>query len=268
MAGRSASFALLLLLALPSVAAAQGGPARPDSFQGYWMGIDPLDGGDSRRSIVRLADGRFRMAGRDTVLTLCDDTDRGFISFDDGAVAGSTLQTQNLTIRCTGTGDSVLLHAVYEVIADGVIVEHTTTPAGAPVSRIVLHRLSAPQPGAVPPGQVAAVFAGYWFGVDPVDGGDARRSLTLQADGRYALAARDSVLSLCGGNDRAYASFEDGEVVGGELVSNSLTIQCNDGPSVVLHLRFEPIARGLLLEHATLPDGTPVSTIVLHQAGR
>jgi len=268
MAGRFVPFALLLLLALPAGAAAQGGPARLDPFQGYWMGIDPLDGGDSRRSIVRLADGRFRMAGRDTALTLCDDTDRGFISFSDGVITGPTLETPNLTIRCTNTGASVQLHAVYEVIADGVIVEHTTTPAGDRVSDIILHRLSAPRPGAVPPGQVAAFFAGYWFGVDPVDGGDARRSLVRQADGRYAMAARDTVLTLCGGTDRAFSGFDDGEVVGGELVSNSLVIQCTDGPSVVLHLRFEPIARGLMLEHATLPDGTPVSAIVLHQAGQ
>ena len=57
-------------------------------FQGYWMGIDPLDGGDSRRNLLQLNDGRFAMAGRDTVLTLCDGTDRGFISFDDGVVVG------------------------------------------------------------------------------------------------------------------------------------------------------------------------------------
>lgn len=268
MAGRVTSLALLLLLALPAGAAAQGGPARPDPFQGYWMGIDPLDGGDSRRSIIRLADGRFQMAGRDTALTLCDDTDRGFISFGDGLVVGNSLQTQTLTIECSNTGASVQLHAVYEVIAEGVIAEHTTTPAGVRVSDIILHRLSAPRPGAVPPGQLGEFFAGYWFGIDPVDGGDARRGITRQADGRFAMAARDTVLSLCGGTDRAYASFTDGEIVGGELVSDSLVIQCTNGPSVVLHLRFEPIARGLMLEHATLEDGTAVSTIVLHQAGR
>jgi len=47
----------------------------------------------------------------------------------------------------------------------------------------------------------------YWMGVDPVDGGDSRRSLTLQANRTYALAGRDSVLTLCDGTDRGYASF-------------------------------------------------------------
>ena len=40
-----------------------------------------------------------------------------------------------------------------------------------------------------------ADFQGYWMGVDPVDGGDARRSLILRSDGKYALAARDSMLT-------------------------------------------------------------------------
>src|SRR5262245_8857394 len=57
-------------------------------FQGYWMGVDPLDGGDSRRSLVRQQNGTYALAGRDSFLTLCDNTDRGFISFDDGVTVG------------------------------------------------------------------------------------------------------------------------------------------------------------------------------------
>jgi hypothetical protein len=41
------------------------------------------------------------------------------------------------------------------------------------------------------------------MGVDPVDGGDARRSLVRRSDGKYALAARDSVLTLCDSTDHA-----------------------------------------------------------------
>ena len=52
-----------------------------------------------------------------------------------------------------------------------------------------------------------ADFQGYWMGVDPVDGGDARRSLILRSDGKYALAARDSMLTLCDSTDRGFASF-------------------------------------------------------------
>ncbi len=120
---------------------------------------------------------------------------------------------------------------------------------------------------AEPPAKGKHGFEGYWMGVDPTDGGDARRSLMQLENGKFALAARDTVLSLCGGTDRGFARFDDGELVGrNELVSNSLTIQCfNNGASVVLHVRYELLSPGLMLEHSTLEDGTFVSNIVLHR---
>jgi hypothetical protein len=112
-----------------------------------------------------------------------------------------------------------------------------------------------------------ADFQGYWMGIDPVDGGDARRSLIRRSDGHYSLAGRDSMLTLCDSTDRGFASFDDGTVVARNvLVSNSLTIQCfNNGATVHLHLRFELVDDGLMIETATLASGTPVSTIVLHK---
>jgi hypothetical protein len=48
--------------------------------------------------------------------------------------------------------------------------------------------------------------------------------------------------------------------------SDALTIQCfNVDASVVLRVRYELISPGLMNEFATLQDGTPVSTIVLHK---
>jgi hypothetical protein len=112
-----------------------------------------------------------------------------------------------------------------------------------------------------------ADFQGYWVGVDPVDGGDARRSLILQSSGTYALAARDSMLTLCDSSDRGFASFDDGRLVSRTVMqSNTLIIKCfNNGATVQLHLRFEIVEPGLMIETATLPDGNPVSTIVLHK---
>ena len=109
-------------------------------FQGYWMGIDPLDGGDSRRSLIQLENGMFALAGRDTALTLCDGTDRGLISFADGVVA--VLQSNRLTIACSNTGALVVLRARYELADKGVMIENTTTLNGTPVSRIVFHKVS------------------------------------------------------------------------------------------------------------------------------
>jgi hypothetical protein len=116
-------------------------------------------------------------------------------------------------------------------------------------------------------GRSKADFQGYWMGIDPVDGGDARRSLIRRSDGHYSLAGRDSMLTLCDSTDRGFASFDDGTVVARNvLVSNSLTIQCfNNGATVHLHLRFELVDDGLMIETATLASGTPVSTIVLHK---
>jgi hypothetical protein len=111
-------------------------------FQGYWMGVDPLDGGDSRRSLVRLENGRYALAGRDSVLTLCDLTDRGFISFDDGVARRNVLRTDNLTIACSNTGASVVLRVRYELFGDGLMVEETTTLQGSPVSRIIFHKVN------------------------------------------------------------------------------------------------------------------------------
>jgi hypothetical protein len=39
----------------------------------------------------------------------------------------------------------------------------------------------------------------------------------------------------------------------------------NNGASVVLHVRYELVTKDLMLEHATLANGDPVSTIVLHR---
>jgi hypothetical protein len=112
-------------------------------FQGYWMGVDPVDGGDSRRTLVQLGNGQFALAGRDSVLTLCDGTDRGFASFNDGEVVRRhVMQSNTLTLRCFNNGASVVLHVEYELIGNGLMLEVTTRPDGSPVSTIVFHKVS------------------------------------------------------------------------------------------------------------------------------
>jgi len=137
---------------------------------------------------------------------------------------------------------------------------------GAMVATVALAGLAWAQP-ARPPGKPASGFQGYWMGVDPVDGGDARRSLVQLPTGRFALAARDSMLSLCDSTDRGFGSFDDGELVSRTvLTSDALTLKCfNNGASVTLHVRFELIGEHLMTEIATLADGRPVSTIVFHR---
>jgi hypothetical protein len=116
-------------------------PAR--TFQGYWMGIDPLDGGDSRRAFVQQENGTFAMAGRDSFLTLCDDTDRGIATFEDGVIIGRRLMTtSNLKLTCFNTGALVLLKARYQLVSESVMVEILTTQDGAPVDTIIFHKVS------------------------------------------------------------------------------------------------------------------------------
>jgi hypothetical protein len=135
---------------------------------------------------------------------------------------------------------------------------------------VVLAAYVSTQARAEPPAKDEHGFQGYWMGVDPTDGGDARRSLMKLDNGKFALAARDSVLTLCGGTDRGFASFDDGELVDrNELRSDTLTIQCfNNGASVVLHVRYELVEVDLMLERTTLEDGTLFSTIVFHRVSQ
>src|SRR4029453_15955524 len=79
-------------------------------FVGYCVGIDPRDGGDVRRGITANDDGTFSMIGHDSVLTLCDGTDRGIIRVDDFAAVGSaTLVSDNHVLTCTNNGRTITL---------------------------------------------------------------------------------------------------------------------------------------------------------------
>ena len=113
-------------------------------FVGYWMGIDPLDGGDSRRGITPNEDRTFSLIGRDTVFTLCDDTDRAIVTAGDLTVRGSRLVSDDFVISCTNTSSTVRLRVRYEVIDRNVIRETLTSQTGEPVDEIIFHRVSAP----------------------------------------------------------------------------------------------------------------------------
>jgi len=112
------------------------------AFVGYWMGIDPLDGGDSRRGITRNGDGTFSLIGRDTVFTLCDGTDRAIVTDGDLTLSGRALVSDTFLIRCTNTNSEVRLKARYEVVDRNVVLETLTTQNGDPVDKILFHRVS------------------------------------------------------------------------------------------------------------------------------
>jgi hypothetical protein len=111
-------------------------------FVGYWMGIDPLDGGDSRRGITRNDDRTLSVIGRDTVFTLCDGTDRAIVKVSDAVAVGSALVSDNLIITCTNTASTVRLKVRYDVIDRNIVRETVTTQSGEPVDEIIFHRVS------------------------------------------------------------------------------------------------------------------------------
>jgi hypothetical protein len=141
-AGALLAIAVVVNLRAQPSAHSQG--HHPHGFQGYWMGIDPVDGGDARRSLVQLENGRFSLAARDSFFSLCDGTDRGFGSFDDGVVSRhNVLESNNLTLQCFDNGAVVVLRTRFELIGDGIMAETATLQDGTPVSTIIFHRVSS-----------------------------------------------------------------------------------------------------------------------------
>jgi hypothetical protein len=123
-----------------------GAKARPASsarqFVGYWMGIDPLDGGDSRRGITRNSNRTFSVIGRDTVFTLCDGTDRAIVTVNKATASGKALVSDNFVITCTNTDSAIRLKVRYERIGRNIVRETVTTQGGDPVDEIIFHRVS------------------------------------------------------------------------------------------------------------------------------
>lgn len=90
-----------------------------DFFEGYWAGVDPNDGGDSRRTIINNGD-HYTMIGRDTVLTLCGGGERGTLS-GTGVMENDSLVI-NGSLDCTD-GASVGLTYSFTKLDDNLIVE-------------------------------------------------------------------------------------------------------------------------------------------------
>ena len=123
-----------------------GGPKQTArQFVGYWMGIDPLDGGDVRRSITANKNGTFSMIGHDSVLTLCDGTDRGIIRVSDFRPVSAkkpTLVSDHHVLTCTSNGISRTLKNRTVLIDTNIIRETVTTQEGQFVDKTFYHRVS------------------------------------------------------------------------------------------------------------------------------
>jgi hypothetical protein len=137
-----ASFALLPL-ALMSSASAQTERSFSGlrSFIGLWEGIDPVDGGDSLRSISCQRDQSCELAATDSVITLCGGGP-GFAA-GAGGLAGDELVFPDTVLACPD-GTEVDLSIRYErdplnrtLVETTVVVDTDTT-----LPNIIFHKIS------------------------------------------------------------------------------------------------------------------------------
>ena len=137
-----ASFALLPL-ALTSSASAQTERSffGLRSFIGLWEGIDPVDGGDSLRSITCQRDQSCELAATDSVITLCGGGP-GFAS-GTGGLEGDDLAFPDSVLACPD-GAEVRLSIRYErdplnrtLVETTVVVDTDTT-----LPNIIFHKIS------------------------------------------------------------------------------------------------------------------------------
>jgi hypothetical protein len=111
------------------------------SFIGLWEGIDPVDGGDSLRSITCSLDRSCELAATDSVITLCGGG-AGFAG-GTGSFEGDELVFPDAVLTCPD-GTTVNLAIRYErdpfnrtLVETTVVVDTETT-----LPNIIFHKIS------------------------------------------------------------------------------------------------------------------------------
>ena len=132
-------FASLALLPLAAPSSANAASAR--SFVGLWEGIDPVDGGDSLRSITCSLDRSCKLAAIDSVITLCGGG-TGFAS-GTGGFEGNDLVFPDTVLTCPD-GTAVNLSISFERdLLNRTLVEMTVVEdTGRTLPNIVFHKVS------------------------------------------------------------------------------------------------------------------------------
>lgn len=138
-------FASMALLPLAVASSANADSERSffglRSFVGLWEGIDPVDGGDSLRSITCSLDRSCKLAATDSVITLCGGGP-AFAS-GTGGLEGDELVFPDAVLACPN-GRKVDLAISYErdplnrtLVETTVVVDTETT-----LPNIVFHKIS------------------------------------------------------------------------------------------------------------------------------
>ena len=109
------------------------------SFVGLWEGIDPVDGGDSLRSITCDRDGSCKLAATDSVITLCG-SGPAFVG-GTGALEGGQLVFADAVLTCPD-GRTVDLVIRFERDPLNRTLVETTTVGDRTLPNIVFHNIS------------------------------------------------------------------------------------------------------------------------------
>jgi hypothetical protein len=131
------TFALVSLVPLTFASSVKADGER--SFVGLWEGIDPVDGGDSLRSITCFEDQTCHVAVTDSVITLCGGG-TGFAS-GEGGLQGDELVFPDVLLTCPN-GEEAHLAVNYErdelnrTLVETAVVGATTLP------NIIFHKVS------------------------------------------------------------------------------------------------------------------------------
>ena len=141
---RYSSLACLALLSLGFASSASADSERPSfgvrSFIGLWEGIDPVDGGDSLRSITCFLDQSCELAATDTVITLCGGG--AAFAHGTGGFEGNALVFPDAVLTCPD-GREVNLSISYERDAlNRTLVETTVVGGERTLPNIVFHKIS------------------------------------------------------------------------------------------------------------------------------
>eukprot|EP00523_Entomoneis_sp_CCMP467_P000592 CAMPEP_0168758668 /NCGR_PEP_ID=MMETSP0724-20121128/21822_1 /TAXON_ID=265536 /ORGANISM="Amphiprora sp., Strain CCMP467" /LENGTH=148 /DNA_ID=CAMNT_0008807559 /DNA_START=9 /DNA_END=455 /DNA_ORIENTATION=- len=135
------SFAIVLPTSVVAGGKKGNGKGMGNYFEGYWIGIDPNDGGDTRRSIVKTGKTTYDFVARDSIITLCGGG-------EPGSVAGTaTLEDEWLVSESALTClDGTSFDLVFTLIPqnDNLMVEHLETASGTFIYDAYFWRQVAP----------------------------------------------------------------------------------------------------------------------------
>jgi hypothetical protein len=132
---------LASLALLPLAFASSANAASERSFVGLWEGIDPVDGGDSLRSITCSNDRSCRLAATDSIVTLCE----GGPGFADGtgSLEGDELVFPDVVLACPDDTEVDLAISYERDRLNRTLIETTVVvDTGTTLPNIIFHKIS------------------------------------------------------------------------------------------------------------------------------